>query len=93
MVEREFVIENEIGLHAGAAAKFTQVANNYKSEIRLIKNSKIGNAKSLLSVLVLGIFKGSRFKVQIVGSDELEAANGITRLIDNNFEFDDEGSF
>jgi len=87
MIEREFIINNEIGLHAGAAAKFTQVAGNYKSEIRLIKNSKIGNAKSLLSVLVLGIFKGSRFKVQIVGSDELEAASGITRLIENGFEF------
>jgi len=89
MIEREFTINNEIGLHAGAAAKFTQIANSYKSEIRLIKNSKIGNAKSLLSVLVLGIFKGSRFKVQIVGSDELEAASGITRLIENNFEFDE----
>jgi len=89
MIEREFIINNEIGLHAGAAAKFTQIANAYKSEIRLIKNSKIGNAKSLLSVLVLGIFKGSRFKVQIVGSDELEAASGITRLIENGFEFDE----
>ena len=89
MIEREFIINNEIGLHAGAAAKFTQIANGYKSEIRLIKNSKIGNAKSLLSVLVLGIFKGSRFKVQIVGSDELEAVNGITRLIENGFEFDE----
>jgi len=89
MVEREFIINNEIGLHAGAAAKFTQIANGYKSEIRLIKNSRIGNAKSLLSVLVLGIFKGSRFKVQIAGSDELEAANGITRLIENDFEFDE----
>jgi len=89
MIEREFIINNEIGLHAGAAAKFTQIANGYKSEIRLIKNSRIGNAKSLLSVLVLGIFKGSRFKVQIVGSDELEAVSGITRLIENGFEFDE----
>lgn len=93
MIEKDFVIENEAGLHARPAAKFTQVANSYKSEIFLIKDGKMGNGKSLLSILALGIFRGNRFRVQIVGPDEVEALYGITKLIENNFKDEEEGIF
>ncbi|MFO7153565.1 MAG: HPr family phosphocarrier protein [Caldicoprobacter oshimai] len=86
MLEKDFVIENEVGLHARPAAKFTKVANSYKSEIFVIKDGKIGNGKSLLSILALGIYKGCRFRVQVVGPDEAEALCGITKLINSNFE-------
>lgn len=85
MIEREFVINNEMGLHARPAAKLTQVANKYKSEILIIKNGKTGNGKSLLSILALGIFKGARFKVQIIGEDEIEAMCGVRKLIEGDF--------
>lgn len=85
MIEKEFVINNEIGLHARPAAQFTKVASSYKSEIRVIKGDKSGNGKSLLSLLALGIFGGTKFTVKIVGPDEVEAMNGITRLIESNF--------
>jgi len=85
MIEKEFVLQNEVGLHARPAAKFTKVASEYKSEIRLIKGDKVGNGKSLLSVLALGIFQGTKFTIKIVGPDELEALYGLTRLIDNDF--------
>lgn len=85
MIEREFIINNEMGLHARPAAKLTQVANRYKSEILIIKNGKTGNGKSLLSILALGIFKGARFKVRIIGVDEIEAMCGIRKLIEGDF--------
>ena len=34
MLEKEFVINDETGLHARPAAKFTKVANSFKSEIQ-----------------------------------------------------------
>ncbi|NLN41627.1 MAG: HPr family phosphocarrier protein [Clostridiales bacterium] len=88
MIEKEFVIGNETGLHARPAAKFTKVASSYKSEIRVIKGDKSGNGKSLLSILALGIFGGTKFAVKIVGPDEVEAMNDITRLIESNFQDD-----
>lgn len=88
MIEREFVIENEIGLHARSAARFTRVAGMYKSEIRIIKDNKSGNGKSLLSILALGIFGGTKFTVKIVGPDEVEAMYELTRLIENDFNLD-----
>ncbi|NLO82153.1 MAG: HPr family phosphocarrier protein [Clostridiales bacterium] len=89
MVEKDFIMENEAGLHARPAAKFTKVANSYKSDVYVIKDGKIGNGKSLLSILALGIYKGSKFRVQIVGPDEAEAMFGITKIIDSNFMEDD----
>ena len=88
MIEKEFVIGNETGLHARPAAKFTKVASSYKSEIRVIKGDKSGNGKSLLSILALGILGGTKFAVKIVGPDEVEAMNDITRLIESNFQDD-----
>ena len=88
MIEKEFVINNETGLHARPAAKFTRIASSYKSEIRLVKGNKTGNGKSLLSILALGIFGGTKFTVKIVGPDEVEAMYGLTRLIETNFKED-----
>ena len=85
MIEKEFIINNEAGLHARPAAKFTRVASSYKSEIRIIKGEKVGNGKSLLSILALGIFGGTEFTVKIVGTDEVEAMYELTRLIENDF--------
>ncbi|NLI60374.1 MAG: HPr family phosphocarrier protein [Clostridiales bacterium] len=88
MIEKEFIINNETGLHARPAAKFTKVASLYKSEIRIIKGNKTGNGKSLLSILALGIFGGVKFTVKIVGPDEVEAMYDLTRLIESNFKED-----
>ena len=85
IIEKEFVINKEIELHVRPASQFTKVASSYKSEIRVIKGDKSGNGKSLLSLLALGIFGGTKFTVKIVGPDEVEAMNGITRLIESNF--------
>lgn len=86
MIEKEFVINNETGLHARPAAKFTKVASSYKSEIRLIKGNKVGNGKSLLSILALGIFGGTKFTIKIVGPDEIEAMYELSRLINSNLD-------
>ena len=46
MIEREFIIKNDIGLHAGPAAKFTRIASRYKSEIRVIKETRLATVKA-----------------------------------------------
>ena len=85
MIEKEFTIYNEAGLHARPAAELIKIASSFKSEIRIIRDDKVGNAKSLLSVLALGIFKGSKILVQINGPDEITALYRISKLIENNF--------
>ncbi len=85
MVEKEFIINNEAGLHARPAARLIRTAGGFVSEVHIIRDGKIGNAKSLLSVLALGIFKGTRITVQVDGPDEITALYKIGKLIENNF--------
>ena len=85
MIERDIVLNNKTGLHARPAAQFTRIASSFKSEIRLIKGDKMGNGKSLLSVLALGIFAGTEFTIKIAGVDEVEAMYALTKLINDDF--------
>ena len=63
MIEKEFIIENESGLHARPAARLIKEASSFSSDISIIRGNKVGNAKSLLSVLALGVYKGTKVKV------------------------------
>jgi phosphocarrier protein HPr len=85
MIEKEFIIENEAGLHARPAARLIKKASSFSSDISIIQGNKTGNAKSLLSVLALGVFKGNKVTVRIDGSDEVTAMYKISQLIENNF--------
>ena len=90
MIEKEFIIKNETGLHARSAAMLIKTAGSFMSDVSIIRDDKTGNAKSLLSVLALGIFKGTRIKIQVSGPDEVAALYKIGKLIENNFSEEEE---
>ena len=83
MVEKAFVVKNETGLHARPASLFVQKAAKYKSTIKLKKENKEANAKSIISVLSLGASKGSEILICADGEDEQDAVNGLVELLDN----------
>ena len=85
MVSREVTINNNVGLHARPATFFIQKANSYKSSIRVEKDDRRVNAKSLLGVLSLGIVKGMTITLHADGADEAEAIEGLATLIDTGF--------
>jgi phosphotransferase system HPr (HPr) family protein len=58
MIERTVTIGSKSGLHARPAAVFVQNARDFQSQIKLSKNDKIVNGKSILSVLPLGAEQG-----------------------------------
>ena len=83
MVEKSFVIKNETGLHARPASLFVQKAAKYKSVIKVQKDGKEANAKSIISVLSLGASKGSEILISADGVDAEEAVDGLIELLDN----------
>jgi phosphotransferase system HPr (HPr) family protein len=84
----QFIIENEVGLHARPAALFVQTAAKFKSIIK-VRNTTRGtpfmDAKSILSVLGLGVSKGHEIEVTAEGGDEQTALETIARLIESDF--------
>lgn len=83
---QELTVTNEKGLHARAAAKLVHLASRYKSKIHLRKNSQIGNAKSILGILILAACKGDNLELTVDGVDENEALSAILSLFDSKFQ-------
>lgn len=85
MISKEVLINNQVGLHARPATFFIQKANEFKSSIWVEKEERRVNAKSLLGVLSLGIVKGTTITLIADGSDQEEAVETLSTLIDSDF--------
>ncbi|MEY3740685.1 MAG: phosphocarrier protein HPr, partial [Pseudomonadota bacterium] len=49
----DIVISNKLGLHARAAAKLTQLASQFASEVFIVRAGQRVNAKSIMGVMML----------------------------------------
>ena len=85
MQQHDIEIINKLGLHARAAAKVTQLANRYKSDISLARDGKRVNAKSIMGVMMLAAARGVQIGIEIEGPDEGEAMQALVELINNRF--------
>ncbi|MEE8288700.1 MAG: HPr family phosphocarrier protein [Nitrosomonadaceae bacterium] len=85
MQHREVEIINKLGLHARAAAKITQLAGKFQSEVWLSRNDRKVNAKSIMGVMMLAANKGSTINIETIGSDETEAMLALVNLIGDYF--------
>ena len=81
----DIVISNKLGLHARAAAKLTQVAGRFQSEIYIARADKRVNAKSIMGVMMLAAGLGITVTVDAEGNDADEALDAIARLFENKF--------
>lgn len=73
MKQLNIVIQNPTGLHARPAKIFVNTAKQFQSDIRVQHGAKKANAKSLISMLTLGVEAGTEISILVDGSDE-EAA-------------------
>jgi phosphocarrier protein len=84
-LEREFEIPNRLGLHARAAAQLVRLANQFVSEIQVVKDGIEVNGKSIMGVLMLAAPKDTRIVVRATGPDAEEALAAIGELIGRKF--------
>jgi len=86
LIEKKIEVINKLGLHARAAAKLVGVANHYSSNITLDNQGKTANAKSIMTVMMLGAAKGTTLDVSCEGKDETEAMQAIETIFNNYFD-------
>ena len=82
------VVNHPAGLHARPAAEFVKTAVTFPCEItvRNVTDDKPPvNAKSILSVLTLGVNQGYEIEVAAEGDQAEEALKAIADLINSNF--------
>ncbi|MEW8397561.1 MAG: HPr family phosphocarrier protein [Candidatus Thiodiazotropha sp.] len=85
MLDKEVEIINKLGLHARAAAKLVSCANSFASAVYLNRNGQRVNGKSIMGVMMLAANQGSTLTLEIDGSDDQEAMQALTSLINERF--------
>jgi phosphocarrier protein len=85
MAERILHIQNKLGLHARASARFVSEASRFASEISLLKDDIEVNGKSIMGIMMLAAGKGTTLTLRAVGEDEQMALNSIEALVNDRF--------
>jgi phosphocarrier protein len=85
MPSADALVGNKLGLHARAAAKLTELASRFQSEVWLTRNGRRVNAKSIMGVMMLAAAKGAIVTVETDGTDADAALTAIQDLIANKF--------
>jgi phosphocarrier protein HPr len=85
MLQKELIVQNKLGLHARAAAKFVQCATEFSCAVEVIKGDLRVNGKSIMGVLLLAAPMGTHLEVVLDGPDEEEALLALEALIEDKF--------
>ena len=89
MVSKQTVVINPSGLHARPASDFVKAAKAFDSKIKIanldLPEEDPMNAKSIISILALGIGPGCNVEITAEGDDEEEAVDSLIALIDSGF--------
>lgn len=78
-------IVNRLGLHARASAKLVETASRFSSRIRIGRGERLVDARSIMSLLMLGAGQGSSLRLEVDGEDGDEAFAAVTALIADRF--------
>ena len=85
MIKFTIELQNKLGLHARASAKFVATASRFLSKIDVSHANQTINGKSIMAVMMLGAKCGSVLNFSLEGSDETELAAAMQTLINNKF--------
>jgi phosphocarrier protein HPr len=85
MTTRSVIVANQLGLHARAAAKFVHMATRYESQIRVGRESKVMDGKSIMGILLLAAARGTTITISADGPDEAAAVEALCGLVLSGF--------
>lgn len=79
-------IVNPLGLHARAAARFVHVASRFASAIRVGRQGREMDGKSIMGLLLLSASQGTAITIAAEGPDESEAVAALCALVERGFD-------
>ena len=87
-IDKETEIINKLGLHARPCAKFVKLANTFRCEVWVGKDSDTVNGKSIMGLMMLAAGNGSKLMITCEGPDAENAIEAIEKLILSKFDED-----
>lgn len=85
MTSRQVIIRNQLGLHARAAARFVHLATRYASQIRVARDGRSMDGKSIMGILLLSAAWGTSITISADGPDETDAVEALAALVTSGF--------
>ena len=85
MVTRFVEVTNALGLHARAAARFVHLATRFSSQIRVSRDAKVMDGKSIMGILLLAAARGTTLTISADGPDETSAVESLVQLVASGF--------
>lgn len=86
MLKTRIIIQNKLGLHARASAKFVATAARFQSELQVSNDRQTVNGKSIMGVMSLAAKQGTTLSLLFEGPDEQAMAEAIVKLINQRFD-------
>lgn len=87
-VSQDVIVCNKLGLHARPAMQFVDLANQFKSEVKVIKGGEEpgeADGKSVMQMIILAAVEGTPLKIIAEGDDANEAADKLAELVNDRF--------
>ena len=87
-IKKSITLKNKHGLHARPATAFVELAKKFKSDVTILHEGQEVDAKSIISILTLGLGEGAKITVRAVGKDAQKAADELVNLVKSSDSFD-----
>jgi phosphocarrier protein len=81
----DVTVRNRLGMHARAAVKFVQTANQFRSEVKVVKDGQEANGKSIMGLLTLVAAHGVSMRIVCSGDDAPAAVKALADLVGTGF--------
>ncbi len=89
MIEKQFVVENRLGLHARPASLFVQTGAKFRCEVKVRKEANgenmMVNGKSVMGLMMLAAACGEHITITLDGPDEEDAVKAFEELFATKF--------
>jgi phosphocarrier protein HPr len=85
MTTRSVTVVNQLGMHARAAAKFVHLAARFESRVRVARDGREMDGKSIMGILLLAAARGSTIAISADGADERAAVDALAALVESGF--------
>jgi phosphocarrier protein len=85
MVSQTVTVVNELGMHARAAAKFVHLATRFTARVKVARQGREMDGKSIMGILLLAAARGSLITISADGADEEAAIAALAALVESGF--------
>lgn len=85
MTSRSVTVVNPLGMHARAAAKFVHLATRFRAHVRVTRDGREMDGKSIMGILLLAAARGTTIRISADGADEEDAVVALIGLVESGF--------